>query len=492
MQHVAEGLSLVWLRTRVSLKNGPLLIVAACTSLIIAGCSESERITLDENTIIIELEGVTSLNRTGVTGGRFSTAIDVLGDINGDQCTDFVISTSGDRRRYGGDLPEGSGLQAYSGRDGILLWHIGGKSAERAKADGERGWYKIDDFTVIDDVDSDGIKDIYCRHFRNSVLLSGSDGQRICRAEVGKGSWLKKPLFCRDFDGDGTTDLFFDVSDRDAAGIQAFSGKDLSPVSERYNPWPETNLAGREWFTLRERLPRFSDIDGDGVADRLLEQGGRKKEASGHDDFAVISGADESIVKYLGTLRPRAMAIDGPHYTPVSDLNGDSVSDILMNDQVGGGDHGHSSYIMAISGSDGRLLWQILGTDTGGRPQHALVDRKGQETALPPDATFKHPVTATPDLDGDGVNDLAAIAFAPGSENPRKVVLLFSGVDGKPLKPLLLPDHIGNIWGGNLIVLEAAGIKKQPCIAIPVAGGVSREEKFRIVVVPLPKLSPSI
>ena len=459
------------------------LIIFVVTCLTLFGCRHSEQERLPDDAMLIELQGVLSINVNTITGGRKWTAFETIGDVNSDGCTDFVISTTGMADRYGDDRPErpgeasNSGLQAYSGKDGSLLWHVRGKTEEQARTDGESSWYAIKEFAVINDVNGDGSADIYCRHFKTCVLVSGTDGTRICRGEI-RSLNLSQPLFSRDVDDDGTADLFFDVSDFGAPGIQAFSGIDLRPVSERLNPWPEPELKDRRWFVLREPLPPLGDVNGDGVTDRLLEQGGRQREAPGHNDFAIVSGADETILKYLQTKRPEKMTAYGPYSTCGADLNSDLLNDIVLTDSTGGGEQGDSGYLMAFSGSDGTLLWQTLNTHFGTSP---------------------NPVSFIPDIDGDAISDLAMLPDLSGrhpvedSDSSSSQILLFSGVDGRPLKPIALPKYFGRISGtGKLLVLESTGPNHQPGLVVPLSKGAPAKKNLSIAIIPLPHRGDNI
>lgn len=471
-----------------------LLLLLVVTCLTLFGCGHSEQEQASDNAMLIELQGVSLINVNSIPGGRKWTAFETIGDVNSDGCTDFVISTAGAADRYGDDRPERpgedstNGLQAYSGKDGSLLWHVRGKSKEQARTDGESDWYAIKEFAVIDDINGDGSADIYCVHFRTGVLISGTDGTRICRGELPSDGYqqLRQPLLCRDVNDDGMADLFFDVSDFDAPGIQAFSGIDLSPVSERLNPWPEPELKDRRFYTVREPLPSLGDVNGDGITDRLLEQGGRKRKATGHNDFAIVSGTDETILKYLQTKRPKRMHLSGPYYTCEADLNSDRLNDIVITDNTGGGEQGNSGYLMAFSGSDGTLLWQTLHTHFG---------------------RSANPVSSIPDIDGDAISDLAmlpdlsdqhsgqwftgSVPTDDSGHSPNQI-LLFSGVNGRPLKPIPLPQSFGRISSrGNLLVLESAGPGRRPSIAIPLSQPASGKKKtLSIAVIPLPDSKP--
>lgn len=455
----------------------------SCVAATLIGCSDvaTQLESLAGGpSLTVDLEKVRYLQPTPHVPPLDSSCggLAVLGDVNADGLTDFAVSAS--RQGAGAGVDRGW-IAACSGKDGAFIWQVSGKSEEEAKVEGLEHGYHLDAITVLDDLNGDGAPEIYCRDrwsHSNALIFSGDDGQRIGRYPIQRSGYMQRPLLCRDVDDDGVSDLIFWARDDEALGILALSGTDLSPVLERFDIWPEVNARWVDWL-----LPRYSDVDGDGALDALLRRGLQQNYTDEvyTYEFAALSGADFSILKTFETERPR---VGGEtHHAAAGDLNGDSVPDILMTAATGSGADNRASSIRAISGADGAVLWKVLGTQFEGGQETRLVDIKsGQTTELAPDIEFDAPVLATPDIDGDGVGDVATLAFAPGSGGSRNSVMMFSGVDGQPLEPLQLPEGQGRILDA-IILLDSATQDGVPCVAV----SAKRRDEYFIAVLALPE-----
>ena len=458
----------------------PLLIAVAILVLAVSnGCRSKKPIDVDGETahvegaeFVVPLDGVRYLHPTPQQEPFNSTngGLHALGDIDGDSRTDFVVAAS---RQGGGAAVDRGWIEAYSGKDGSQLWQVGGKSDEEAKAEGDENGIRFADTVLLTDVNGDGVSDVFCReayYKKSAILISGKDGKRIGRFPIDRNDDLRRPLFTDDLNGDRVPEIVFRVRKDRAAGMRAVSSRDFAVVTENFDFWPDAE-GGQEWV-----LPRLDDVNRDGTADHLLR---RRLKQSNTDpvytfEFALVSGKDLSILKKFETPRPRVGGKD--HYSSGGDLNGDGSVDVLMTSSTGAGEGNNSSFVRAISGADGKVLWQVLGTDLEGGPQAFAIDAKsGKKTDLHPDVEFESPVVSIPDIDGDSVRDAATIAHAPKDTGAVKGVLVFSGKSGKQLATLTVSKDTGKL-GDVLVLLDKAGSDGTPAIAV--AGTGRKGESF--------------
>ncbi|MEX2287563.1 MAG: VCBS repeat-containing protein [Planctomycetaceae bacterium] len=453
-----------------------LIVAAAIFVLAVSsGCRGKNPVAIDGEGVagniegaelVVALEGVKYLHPTPLQEpfNSSSGALHSLGDIDGDGRTDFVVAAS---RQGSGSTVDRGWIEAYSGKDGARLWQVGGKSDAEAKAEGDENGIQLADTVLVGDVNGDGTPDVYCReaYYKRSVLLiSGRDGERIGRFPIERNDDWRRPLYADDLDGDGVPEIVIRARNGSSAGLRAVSARDFAVVSEKFDFWPEAE-GRQEWL-----LPRLDDVNRDGAADHLLRRGLRQSNTDPvyTFEFALVSGKDFSIIKKFETPRPRVGGKN--HYAVGGDLNGDGAADLLMTSSTGAGESNDSSFLCAISGADGKVLWQILGTDLEGGPQAFAVDAKsGKKTDLHPDVEFEAPVLSTPDIDGDSVRDVATVAHVPKAAGSGKGVLVFSGKSGKQLVTLTVSKNTGTL-GDALVLLDKAGSDSKPAIAVAGSG----------------------
>ena len=430
--------------------------------------------------MLVELEQVKYLHPASNTRMDSSSGgLVALGDINSDGFADFAIGASAQGRMAAIDL---GWVEAYSGKDGTRLWQVSGKSPERAEADGDESSYHLGEITLLEDVNGDGAADIYCRRRPSgpmALLFSGRDGQRLAISNAPRSGYLQWPLFGRDINDDGELDVVFPAREDESFGVQTLSGVDLSPAIGWIHVWPAANARWTDWV-----LPRYADDDGDGVADCLLRRGLTQNNTDPDYTFeyAVLSGKDLSIIRTFESMRPR---ISGEtQYGTADDLDGDTIPDVLMTSSTGDGADNHASSLRAFSGADGTILWKVLGTQMKGGRETQLVDVKtGETTHLQPDVEFKNLVLSVPDMNRDGIGDVATLAFAPGESRSQRAVLFFSGADGQPFEPLRLSEH-GFRATGSMVLLDTATADGVPSLA---CSAKSKDGGLVIAVLPLPR-----
>ena len=336
--------------------------------------------------LIVELKNVKylQLDNSSQPIDSSTGSLHALGDVNKDGYSDFVISA---RRQGGSGGGDRGWVAAYSGKEGTVLWQMVGKSDADAKAEGGESGYHLKEIFLVGDLNNDDISEIYCReayHKRTVLLLSGQDGRRIGRFPVEDSDLVRRPLCGQDVNDDGTNDFLFSIFGKPGPSIQILSGTDLKPLEKHSNFWPETITHYAQWV-----LPRFGDVNNDGIDDHLLRRGLKQ-----HPDapvytyeMAYFSGTDFSVIRSFESPRPRIQGKE--HHAKTGDLDGDGTADILMTASVGEGPDRNSSFVRAFSGANGQIIWQLLGTQFDAGQQNFLIDTKtGERTDLAPDIEF--------------------------------------------------------------------------------------------------------
>jgi hypothetical protein len=138
----------------------------------------------------------------------------------------------------------------------------------------------------------------------------------------------------------------------------------------------------------------IGDIDGDGVREVITTAGVSVNGVTGVGQAYVLDGSTGAVLMTLNDPEPQAYAGFGASITGLGDVNGDGVPDIAVGapfQTVNGNVNQGKMYV--FSGKDGSLLYSI-------------PDPNPQANAYF-GALF---VTATNDLNGDGVPDLAVAA----------------------------------------------------------------------------------
>ncbi len=442
---------------------GILIIVA-----LIAGCDRKssllKKITSSGDSSLIAKTGNYPSKSLGLIAKWGNGGLDSLGDINGDSYTDIIVGSGGHPGSFA----------AYSGKNGERLWQVKAFSSNtpEAKRHGEKG-FTLKTFMVIDDVNGDKIQDIYAEnawHHKEFFIFSGKDGKRIVRKKIVSAI---RPMFTRDIDGDGTIDFVFNSGRK--LGIRVVSGKTYTEILKKENLIPLKEKTRQSW-----EKPEFADINGDEKTDSLA----LIQKADGNTYIAFMSGKDFSLLKRI-KINPIYVKNNPRIFSP-GDINGDYVADIGITSRYGGGKNERNSFLLVLSGKDGSLIWKTEGTSLpGGQSGFSVNAKTGKKTEHHKDVGFGESVIAIPDVNSDGIRDIATVLPVLKNKKHTMGLIIFSGKNGEILSTLL-PDtsHAKLYKGTQLCYIESIDGKGTPGIVV---SGIISKKKYAAVFFPLPK-----
>lgn len=441
--------------------GGALLLLSA-----VCGCGDGDSMPASPSSSggsvrMIPLGGAEYFLKSSAASSRCNDrceGLQPLGDIDKDGSADVVVALN----RKGASAPaEHTWIEAYSGGDGRCLWSLQGKyDRDLTKC------YTLGPLTVLDDIDADAIADVYCSEVHNrrsAFLISGRTGNLIGWHALERKPIFSRPLLCRDYNGDGTPDLYFSRNNVKPLTVAILSGKDLKEIARLENLWPAANNGRVEWA-----LSIFHDENADGVADclarRMLPHKG--DDAKSAFEYAVLDGKNFAPLRTFKSPRPRVTA--KTYFASVGDLNADRIGDFVFSSGAGGGPQGRSTLLRAVSAADGSVIWDVTGDQLGIGAEIWSVDAKtGAKTAQGRDAGFGNHLVGIPDRNGDDVDDIAALADAAAADGPRAAVLVVSGKTGEIISTLDPSDRQGRLMHNAQIVrLPLSSTDKSPAIAV--------------------------
>ena len=271
----------------------------------------------------------------------------------------------------------------------------------------------------VPDMDGDGSGDIFVGESgggENSegkvYLFSGKTGDLIREFDSPTSKTngeFSYPVLLYDINGDEIRDFALsgikegDLSD---GRVHVYSGKTCELIYTIQSPnQEEDGLFGGQ------AVSGIEDLNGDGISDIIV---GAYSELGPIGRVYVFSGKDgKEVIHTLNSPfpSPASELHFGIRVLGMSDLNGDSVSDILVSSLSSVYAH-NAGMVYAFSGSTGELLYHI--------PPEYRVEN-----------AFFIQIAAIPDLDDDNTSDI--LVGAPGMDNYSGYAFFFSGADGKKL-----------------------------------------------------------
>lgn len=303
------------------------------------------------------------------------------------------------------------------------------------------------------DLDGDGVAEVLCgapgrgNGAGGVVVLDGATG--VVRSTLvdsaGSSSLLGTSLaVVGDLDGDGVDDV--------AAGAPGVFGPGQVLVFSTASGEAILRLLGRSGGErFGAALCATGDLDGDRIPDLLVGAPDRGQGAGRAFAGAVtlFSGATgETLLELDGAVAERRL---GESLDLLGDVNGDGKADFLVGGWgAPGASGGRAGAAFVVSGGDGTLIRRIDGLGAGDR--------------------FGEAVCRTPDLDGDGLPDLAVGAGSADGEEREDTgrVTFFSSATGGELGRLLGTSP-GEGLGSRLALLPDlnSGGKQEILVASP-------------------------
>jgi hypothetical protein len=344
-------------------------------------------------------------------GDRFGWVGENLGDLNGDEVNDFIITAT-----YNSDNGFHAGkAYVYSGKDFSLLNAVEGKP-------GELFGYSA---ASAGDVNADGIPDYLVSGRLHVVVYSGAT-HAVIREWFGEaGTFFGADVNgAGDVNGDGYDDIIVGAplasyTYRNAGRVYVFSGKDGSLLWMHDGKGEDDYLGwgvGMIGLLNKDNAPE--------VAAAAMGTGNAKG-----GEVYVYSGVDGSTYLTLGPFAKGTAEVFGQFFTSgAGDVNNDGKADIFVGDYAdkrGGGEGTGRAYV--FSGADGLQLYVFNGENK----EDGFGIGRG-----------------VGDVNGDEYGDLIIAAYTSEAGGARKAGkgYVFSGDDGAVLRTMtsrVKDDYVG-------------------------------------------------
>ena len=375
------------------------------------------------------------------TNEEFGNLVKQVGDVDGDQITDLVISAR--RGKSYNDLA----TIVYSGVDRSILYSFDVSPTSVSAAgdiDNDGRGDMIFGFTETHNIGpQSGSARIYSlsHDWDGDEISSLVDPQPLIFTDAtpdfdGDGLLFNLELLHEtdshnaDTDGDGLSDgdevrVYFTnpkVVDTDNDGI--------SDNEDRINEWTYFITEGvTDEFGIS--VSDAGDVNGDGYGDFIVGSPGanisdyRLGTIYGAGSAIVYSGVDSSeIYRFNGDTRNFGLGVS---VSGAGDINNDGFDDVAVGARRNASTEGASGSVRIFSGKDGSILYEFEGEAVGDK--------------------FGVSVGGAGDTNGDGHNDI--VVGADQADNNKGIVYIFSGKDGSTLKRLS-GESDNDYFGGSV------------------------------------------
>ena len=169
-----------------------------------------------------------------------------------------------------------------------------------------------------------------------------------------------------DLDGDGMPEVangshaYRDAQGQSVGRLQVLSGATGNVVWEYIPTMPSLSTYS---FITSDRITPVPDLNGDGIPDVVL---GQRRFNYNEGRVEILSGLDGSFIRaHSGGVGPMHGLGEGLGFSVlgVEDISGDGLGDYLIGSAPAENSAGDSAAgkLSCYSGSDGQLLWQIVG-----------------------------------------------------------------------------------------------------------------------------------
>lgn len=312
-----------------------------------------------------------------VAGDQFGWVSNSVGDLDGDQIQDFVITA-----------PTNDEIGTNSGK---IYVYSGADASEIFSATGQALWRLGNDAAGAGDIDGDRTPDVIAGAPNSGAgrarVYSGANGSIIHTfdGEASGDAFGYRVWGGGDFDGDKHADVIIGARLHDTAGFNAgrayvYSGSDFSLIC--------SIDGGSAGDFLGSGVAFIGDVNGDGRDDAVV--GAQNAGAGSVGRAYVYSWNGKSCVELYELIPPGTATnfglwfMNGEH-----DVNGDGTPDVYVNDF--GANRAH-----VFSGVDGALIWTLSGDNNGGFGIGRIVE----------------------DVDGDCFADMILAAWASNAGAP--------------------------------------------------------------------------
>lgn len=355
-------------------------------------------------------------NPTPQANSNFGNSLADVGDIDGDQVHDILISA---RFQDVGGLRQQGQAFVFSGADGRVLLTLDhpapqayssfGRSVAKAGDINQDG---VGDFLVganLQDVDGNADQG-------QTFVFSGIDGSLLMTlnnplAQAGA-EFGNSVAYLGSVNGDAVPDLLVGARFQDVNGNShqgqafVFNGANGSLILTLNNPSPQPDSVFGSAASV------LGDINGDGVGDILI--GAMRQTVNGQisqGQAFIFSGADGSLLNTLDNPAAQSNAVFGVAVAGLEDVNGDGLSDLVIaaNEQDVNGNTAQGQASLFLSS---RVSIPVA------------IDILSTEIDLRRPRTIPVAILKSPDFDATQV-DTASVRFGPaGARNTNGIGIL--------------------------------------------------------------------
>lgn len=352
-------------------------------------------------------------------------SVAALGDINGDGLSEIAAGALGDDSGAG----NAGGIAVFDGATGAI--HCLMLDPDAVSTDQLGG-----SIAALGDVTGDGIPDLLAGAERDDdpvagagtlLVFSGADCSLAYKTHdpdaLGSSRLGDVVATIGDIDGDGITEYAAaapasdDFGITDAGRVVAFDGATGAKLYHINNVNP---VSGEQFGSS---IAGGYDLDADGVPDFVVgTHRDSTRVGTNSGSVLVVSGVDGSVIRKLHDEDGGLSDWLGMSVALIEDLDGDNVGDILAG--APGDDEGGSGAgaILAFSGATGERFGRASFSEPGNLPY------MGETLAV------------MPDIDGDGVQDIAAGAPQDDEfDQDTGSVYLISGADLSLIRRVFRP-----------------------------------------------------
>jgi hypothetical protein len=371
-------------------------------------------------------------NPTRLMFSGFASALAVVGDVDGDGISDYLVGAYD--HRWNNNEHQGRAF-VYSGKRGNLLFAVDNPDPQREAAFGCA-------VAAAGDVNQDGVPDLLIGAFGQNgggqaFVFSGADKQLLFtlqapKPQVGGGfGWSVASL--GDLTDDGIPELIVGAFAQDGDGRAfVFNGQNGELLHTLEAPAQHGGSA------FGWSVASAGDLDQDGIPDMLV---GAPYTNVG--DITVqgrvyaFSGRDGKLIRTFDDPEPRAGEVFGWRVASIADLNKDGIPDILIGAPYKDiGSIPSQGAVFVFSGADGTLLF----------PLHNPAPTKAY-------SGFGFVVVEGPDINQDGAPEiLVGAPYQTVDEyHVQGEMFLFNGRDGRHLTTFDNPyPHQGSMLGYSI------------------------------------------